>query len=136
MKLSTFIYITTFLNGIDDLVNFLALVACIGSIVSFVMFLMNKCGDFSDTHIQTILPYLSLRYWLAAFVICAILAAAIPSKTEMYSMYGANMVSKIAESPDLQQAGKDTQEIVHSLSVILKGVVDEIEKKETGPEKK
>lgn len=136
MKLSTFIYITTFLNGIDDLVKFLAFVACIVSIVSFVMFLMSKCGKFSDTHIQTILPYLNLRYWLSAFAICAILAAAIPPKTEMYSMYGANMVSKIAESPKLQQAGKDTQEIVHSLSVILKGVADEQEKKDTGTEKK
>ena len=29
---------------------------------------------------------------------------------------------------NLQQAGKDAQEIVHSLSIILKGAADEIEK--------
>jgi hypothetical protein len=46
----------------------------------------------------------------------------------MYAMYGAEIVTKLADSANLQQAGKDTQEIVHSLSIILKGAADEIEK--------
>lgn len=136
MKLSTFIYITTFLDGIDDLVKFLAFFACIGSIIAFIAFLLDKGGQFEGEREQKVLPFLRIRYWLPAFAICALIAAAIPPKAEMYSMYGADMVSKMAESPELQKAGKDTQEIVHSLSVILKGVADEQEKKDKGSEKK
>lgn len=135
MKLSTFIYITTFLDGIDDLVKLLAFFTCIGSIVAFIAFLMDKGGQLDGEREQKVLQFLRIRYWLPAFALCALIASAIPPKGEMYSMYGADIVSKMAESPDLQKAGKDTQEIVHSLSVILKGVADEQEKKDKELEK-
>lgn len=133
MKLSTFIFITSFLDGLDDLSKVLATVAFFGAIIAFVMFVIWKgAKDSGSQHdveeIEPWIKFMRVQYWLPAFLFFSILASAIPPKTEMYAMYGADIVTKLAESANLQQAGKDTQEIVHSLSIILKGAADEIEK--------
>jgi hypothetical protein len=133
MKLSTFIFITSFLDGLDDLSKVLATVAFFGAIIAFVMFVIWRGAKASGSQrdvdeIEPWIKFMRIQYWLPAFLFFSILASAIPPKTEMYAMYGAEMVTKLAEDADLQQAGKDTQEIVHSLSVILKGAADEIEK--------
>lgn len=133
MKLSTFIFITSFLDGLDDLSKVLATVAFFGAIIAFVMFVIWKgakeSGSTRDVEeIEPWIKFMRIQYWLPAFLFFSILASAIPPKTEMYAMYGSEIVSKLADSANLQQAGKDTQEIVHSLSVILKGAADEVEK--------
>ena len=135
MNLSTFIFIASFLDGVDDVAKLLAFFAAIGSIVAFIMFMVVRAAKTSDENVDDIEPFtkfLRVRYWLPAFFVLSLVAVAIPPKTEMYAMYGAEIVSKLADNANLQQAGKDTQDIVHSLSVILKGAADEIEKpKET-----
>ena len=131
MKLSTFIYIASFLDGVDDVAKLLAFFAAIGSLVAFIMFMVVRAAKTSGESVDDIEPFtkfLRVRYWVPAFLVLSLVAVAIPPKTEMYSMYGADIVSKMADSANLQQAGKDTQEIVHSLSIILKGAADEIEK--------
>lgn len=131
MNLSTFIYIASFLDGVDDVAKLLAFFAAIGSIVAFIMFMVVRAAKISDENVDDIEPFtkfLCVRYWLPAFFVLSLVAVAIPPKTEMYAMYGAELVTKLADNANLQQAGKDTQDIVHSLSVILKGAADEIEK--------
>ena len=131
MKLSTFIYIASFLDGVDDVAKLLAFFAAIGSIVAFIMFMVVRGAKMSGESVGDIEPFakfLRVRYWVPAFLVLSLVAVAIPPKTEMYAMYGADIVIKLADSANLQQAGKDTQEIVHSLSIILKGAADEIEK--------
>lgn len=131
MNLSTFIYLASFLDGLDDVAKLLAFVAAIGSIVAFVMFMVVRAAKTSGENVKEIEPFtkfLRVRYWLPAFLVLSLVAVAIPPKTEMYAMYGAEIVTKLADNANLQQAGKDTQDIVHSLSVILKGAADEIEK--------
>lgn len=131
MNLSTFIYLASFLDGLDDVAKLLAFFAAIGSIVAFVMFIVVRAAKSSGENVKEIEPFtkiLRVRYWLPAFFVLSLVAVAIPPKTEMYAMYGAEIVTKLADNANLQQAGKDTQEIVHSLSVILKGAADEFEK--------
>ena len=131
MNLSTFIYIASFLDGVDDVARLLAFFAAIGSLVAFIMFMVvrgAKMSGESVADIEKFAKFLRVRYWLPAFFVLSLVAVAIPPKTEMYAMYGADVVAKLADSANLQQAGKDTQEIVHSLSIILKGAADEIEK--------
>ena len=131
MKLSTFIYIASFLDGMDAVIKPLAFFAAIGSLVAFIMFMVvrgAKMSGESVADIEKFVKFLRVRYWLPAFFVLSLVAVAIPPKTEMYAMYGADVVAKLADSANLQQAGKDTQEIVHSLSIILKGAADEIEK--------
>ena len=131
MNLSTFIYIASFLDGVDDVSKLLAFFAAIGSLVAFIMFIVVRGAKTSGENVDDIEPFtkfLRVRYWLPAFFVLSLVAVAIPPKTEMYAMYGADIVTKLADSANLQQAGKDTQEIVHSLSIILKGAADEIEK--------
>ena len=131
MKLSTFIYIASFLDGVDDVAKLLAFFAAIGSIVAFIMFVVVRAAKASGESVDEVEPFtkfLRVRYWVPAFLVLSLVAVAIPPKTEMYAMYGADIVSKLADNANLQQAGKDTQEIVHSLSVILKGAASEIEK--------
>jgi hypothetical protein len=135
MNLSAFIYIASFLDGVDNVVKLLAFFAAIGSLLAFVMLMVVRAAKTSGESVDDIEVYakfLRVRYWLPAFFVLSLVAVAIPPKTEMYAMYGADIVTKLADSANLQQAGKDTQEIVHSLSIILKGAADEIEKpKET-----
>lgn len=135
MKLSTFIYIASFLDGVDDVAKLLAFFAAIGSLVAFIMFMVVRAAKTSGERVEDIEPFtkfLRVRYWVPAFFLLSLVAVAIPPKTEMYAMYGADIVTKLADNANLQQAGKDTQDIVHSLSIILKGAADEIEKpKET-----
>jgi len=131
MKLSTFIYIASFLDGVDDVAKLLAFFVAIGSLVAFIMFMVVRGAKTSGERVEDIEPFtkfLRVRYWVPAFFLLSLVAVAIPPKTEMYAMYGADIVTKLADSANLQQAGKDTQEIVHSLSIILKGAADEIEK--------
>ena len=131
MYLSTFIYMASFLDGMDAVIKLLAFFAAIGSIVAFIMFMVVRAAKASGESVGDIEPFtkfLRVRYWVPAFLVLSIVAVAIPPKTEMYAMYGADIVIKLADSANLQQAGKDTQEIVHSLSIILKGAADEIEK--------
>ena len=134
MKLSTFIYIASFLDGVDDVSKLLAFFAAIGSLVAFILFMVVRGAKTSGESVDDIekfeqlTKFLRVRYWLPAFFVLSFIAVAIPPKTEMYAMYGADIVTKLADSANLQQAGKDTQEIVHSLSIILKGAADEIEK--------
>ena len=131
MYLSTFIYMVSFLDGMDAVIKLLAFFAALGSIVAFVMFMVVRAAKTSGENVDEVEPFtkfLRVRYWVPAFLVLSIVAVAIPPKTEMYAMYGAEIVTKLADSANLQQAGKDTQEIVHSLSVILKGAADEIEK--------
>ena len=130
MKLSTFIYIASFLDGVDDVAKLLAFFAAIGSIVAFIMFMVVRAAKASGESVDEVEPFtkfLRVRYWVPAFLVLSLVAVAIPPKTEMYAMYGADIVSKLADNANLQQARKGTQEIVHSLSVILKGAADEIE---------
>ena len=135
MNLSTFIYIASLLDGVDEVAKLLAFFAAIGSLLAFVMLMVVRAAKTSGESVDDIEVYtkfLRVRYWLPAFFVLSLVAVAIPPKTEMYAMYGADIVTKLADSANLQQAGKDTQEIVHSLSIILKGAADEIEKpKET-----
>lgn len=131
MNLSTFIYIASFLDGVDAVAKLLAFFAAIGSLLAFVMFMVVRAAKTIGESVDGIEPYtnfLRVRYWLPAFFVLSLVAVAIPPKTELYAMYGADIVTKLADSANLQQAGKDTQDIVHSLSVILKGAADEIEK--------
>jgi len=131
MKLSTFMYIASFLDGVDDVAKLLAFFAAIGSLVAFIMFMVVRAAKTSGERVEDIEPFtkfLRVRYWVPAFFLLSLVAVAIPPKTEMYAMYAADIVTKLADSANLQQAGKDTQEIVHSLSIILKGAADEIEK--------
>ena len=131
MKLSTFIYIASFLDGVDDVAKLLAFFAAIGSLVAFIMFMVVRGAKTSGENVDELEPFtkfLRVRYWLPAFFVLSLVAVAIPPKTEMYAMYGAEIVAKLSDNTNLQQAGKDTQDIVHSLSVILKGAADEIEK--------
>lgn len=131
MNLSTFIYIASFLDGVDDVAKLLAFFAALGSIVAFIMFMVVRGAKTSGEkvdEIESFTKFLRVRYWLPAFFVFSLVAVAIPPKTEMYAMYGAELVTKLADNANLQQAGKDTQDIVHSLSVILKGAADEIEK--------
>lgn len=131
MYLPTFIYIASFLDGVDDVAKLLAFFAAIGSLVAFIMFMVVRAAKTSGETVENIEPFtkfLRVRYWVPAFLVLSLVAVAIPPKTEMYAMYGADIVSKLADNANLQQAGKDTQEIVHNLSVILKGAADEIEK--------
>lgn len=132
MKLSTFIYIASFLDGVDDVAKLLAFFAAIGSIVAFIMFMMVRGAKLSGKKVDDVeelfTKFLRVRYWLPAFFVLSLAAVAIPPKTEMYAMYGADIVTKLVDNANLQQAGKDTQEIVHSLSIILKGAADEIGK--------
>jgi len=135
MNLSTFIYIASFLDGVDEVAKLLAFFAAIGYLIAFVTFIVVRAAKTSGESVKDIEPFtkfLRVRHWLPAFFVLSLVAVAIPPKTEMYAMYGADIVAKLADSANLQQAGKDTQEIVHSLSIILKGAADEIEKpKET-----
>lgn len=131
MYLSTFIYMASFLDGMDAVIKLLAFFAAIGSIVAFIMFMAVRAAKASGENVKEIEPFtkiLRVRYWAPTFLVLSIVAVAIPPKTEMYAMYGAEIVTKLADNANLQQAGKDTQEIVHSLSIILKGAADEIEK--------
>ena len=131
MNLSTFIYMASFLDGMDAVIKLLAFFAAIGSIVAFITFMVVRAVKASGESVGDIEPFtkfLRVRYWVPAFLVLSIVAVAIPPKKEMYAMYGADIVFKLADSANLQQAGKDTQEIVHSLSIILKGAADEIEK--------
>ena len=121
----------SFLDGMDAVIKLLAFFAAIGSIVAFIMFMVVRGAKMSGESVGDIEPFtkfLRVRYWVPAFLVLSLVAVAIPPKTEMYAMYGADIVIKLADSANLQQAGKDTQEIVHSLSIILKGAADEIEK--------
>lgn len=121
----------SFLDGMDAVIKLLAFFAAIGSIVAFIMFMVVLGAKMSGESVGDIEPFtkfLRVRYWVPAFLVLSLVAVAIPPKTEMYAMYGADIVIKLADSANLQQAGKDTQEIVHSLSIIVKGVADEIEK--------
>ena len=121
----------SFLDGMDAVIKLLAFFAAIGSIVAFIMFMMVRGAKMSGESVGDIEPFtkfLRVRYWVPAFLVLSLVAVAIPPKTEMYAMYGADIVIKLADSANLQQAGKDTQEIVHSLSIILKGAAEEIEK--------
>ena len=121
----------SFLDGMDAVIKLLAFFAAIGSIVAFIMFMVVRGAKMSGESVGDIEPFtkfLRVRYWVPAFLVLSLVAVAIPPKTEMYAMYGADIVIKLADSANLQQAGKDTQEIVHSLSIILKGVAEEIEK--------
>ena len=128
-------YIASFLDGVDDVAKLLAFFAALGSIVAFVMFIVVRGATTSGENVKEIesfTKFLRVRYWLPAFFVLSLVAVAIPPKTEMYAMYGAELVTKLADNANLQQAGKDTQDIVHSLSIILKGAADDIEKpKET-----
>ena len=131
MNLSTFIYIASLLDGVDAVAKLLAFFAAIGSLVAFIMFMVVRGAKTSGEKVDEIEPFtkfLRVRYWLPAFFVLSLVAVAIPPKTEMYAMYGADIVTKLADSANLRQTGKDTQEIVHSLSIILKGAADEIEK--------
>ena len=115
----------------DNVAKLLAFFAALGSIVAFVMFIVVRGAKTSGEKVDEVEPFtkfLRVRYWVPAFFLLSLVAVAIPPKTEMYAMYGADIVTKLADSANLQQAGKDTQEIVHSLSIILKGAADEIEK--------
>ena len=121
----------SFLDGMDAVIKLLAFFAAIGSIVAFIMFMVVRGAKMSGESVGDIEPFtkfLRVRYWVPAFLVLSLVAVAIPPKTEMYAMYGADIVIKLADSANLQQAGKDTQEIVHSLSIILKGAAEEIEK--------
>ena len=121
----------SFLDGMDAVIKLLAFFAAIGSIVAFIMFMVVRGAKMSGESVGDIEPFtkfLRVRYWVPAFLVLSLVAVAIPPKTEMYAMYGADIVIKLADSANLQQAGKDTQEIVHRLSIIVKGVADEIEK--------
>ena len=121
----------SFLDGMDAVIKLLAFFAAIGSIVAFIMFMVVRAAKASGESVGDIEPFtkfLRVRYWVPAFLVLSLVAVAIPPKTEMYAMYGADIVIKLADSANLQQAGKDTQEIVHSLSIILKGAAEEIEK--------
>ena len=136
MNLSAFIFIASFLDGLDDLAKVFATVAFFGAIIAFVIFVfwrgVKASGNQRDVaELEPWIKFMRIQYWLPAFLFFSILASAIPPKTEMYAMYGADIVTKLADSANLQQAGKDTQEIVHSLSIILKGAADEIEKPST-----
>lgn len=136
MNLSAFIFIASFLDGLDDLAKVFATVAFFGAIIAFVIFVfwrgVKASGNQRDVaELEPWIKFMRIQYWLPAFLFFSILASAIPPKTEMYAMYGADIVTKLADSANLQQAGKDTQEIVHSLSIILKGAADEIEKPNT-----
>ena len=125
------VHIASFLDGVDDVAKLLAFFAAIGSLIAFIMFMLVRAAKTSGESVEEVDPFtkvLRVRYWLPAFVVLSLVAVAIPPKTEMYAMYGAEIVTKLADSANLQQAGKDTQEIVHSLSIILKGAADEIEK--------
>lgn len=131
MYLPTFIYMASFLDGMDAVIKLLAFFAAIGSIVAFIMFMVVRGAKTSGETVEDIEPFtkfMRVRYWVPAFLVLSLVAVAIPPKTEMYAMYGAELVTKLGDSANLQQAGKDTQEIVHSLSIILKGAADEIEK--------
>lgn len=131
MNLSTFIYVASFLEGVDYVAKLLAFFAVIGSIVTFIMFMWVRAANVSGgnfDYIESFLKIILVKYWLPAFFVLSLVAVAIPPKTEMYAMYGADIVAKLADSANLQQADKDTQEIVHSLSIILKGTANEIEK--------
>ena len=121
----------SFLDGMDAVIKLLAFFAAIGSIVAFIMFMVVRGAKMSGESVGDIEPFtkfLRVRHWVPAFLVLSLVAVAIPPKTEMYAMYGADIVIKLADSANLQQAGKDTQEIVHSLSIILKGAAEEIEK--------
>lgn len=131
MYLPTFIYMASFLDGMDAVIKLLAFFAAIGSLIAFIMFMVVRAAKTSGETVENIEPFtkfMRVRYWVPAFLVLSLVAVAIPPKTEMYAMYGAELVTKLADSANLQQAGKDTQEIVHSLSIILKGAADEIEK--------
>lgn len=131
MYLPTFIYMASFLDGMDAVIKLLAFFAAIGSLIAFIMFMVVRAAKTSGETVEDIEPFtkfMRVRYWVPAFLVLSLVAVAIPPKTEMYAMYGADIVIKLADSANLQQAGKDTQEIVHSLSIILKGAAEEIEK--------
>jgi heme/copper-type cytochrome/quinol oxidase subunit 2 len=131
MNLSTFIYIATFLDGVDAVAKLLAFFAAIGSIVTFIMFMLVRAANVSDDKFddaEAFIKNMIIKLWLPAFFVLSLVAIAIPPKTEMYAMYGADIVTKMVDDTNLQQVDNDTQEIVHSLSIILKGAADELEK--------
>lgn len=72
MKLSTFIYIASFLDGLDDVAKLLAFFAALGSIVAFIMFIVVRAAKTSGEKVDEIEPFtkfLRVRYWLPAFFV-------------------------------------------------------------------
>lgn len=57
MNLSTFIYIASFLDGVDDVANLLAFFAALGSIVAFVMFIVVRAAKTSGESVDDIEPF-------------------------------------------------------------------------------
>jgi hypothetical protein len=57
MKLSTFIYIASFLDGVDDVAKLLAFFAAIGSLVAFIMFMVVRAAKTSGESVDEVEPF-------------------------------------------------------------------------------
>lgn len=84
MKLSTFIYNASFLDGVDDVVKLLAFFAAIGSIAAFIMFMMVRGAKTSGENVDEVeqfTKFMRVRYWIPAFFVLSLVAVTIPPKS-------------------------------------------------------
>lgn len=84
MYLPTFIYMASFLDGMDAVIKLLAFFAAIGSLIAFIMFMVVRAAKMPGESVGDIEPFtkfLRVRYWVPAFLVLSLVAVAIPPKS-------------------------------------------------------
>ena len=127
MSLSTFIYLASLADALYSLSFAIGILSVIAFVAALVI--VRQVAEYNNDGTAKLAEYLTVKRTVVIFFVSAALACLIPTDKELYAMYGAKVLSDIAEPPAIQQTGKDAQDIVHNLSVIIKGIADETKDK-------
>ena len=127
MSLSAFIYLASLADALYSLSFAIGILSVIAFVAALVI--VRQVAEYNNDGTAKLAEYLTVKRTVVIFFVSAALACLIPTDQELYAMYGAKVLSDIAESPAIQQTGKDAQDIVHNLSVIIKGIADETKDK-------